>query len=366
MVLTNRIGSVRVGEGMLGRVVNTLGFPIDGKGPITGDLYEMPLERKAPGVIYRQPVNEPLQTGIKAIDAMIPIGRGQRELIIGDRQTGKTAVCIDTIINQKEFYDAGQPVFCIYVAIGQKGSTVANIVKTLEENGAMAYTVIVSATASDSSICIGQTITFNGQGAATYAWNNNVTNGTAISPNTSGTYTVTGTDANGCVNSDDVAFVVNNLPTVDLGADITKCDYEAPITLNAGSHTSYLWNNNVTTATLSVTTSGTYSVTVSNPAGCENTDEIVVNLQDCAGIEETQIFANIYPNPTSGLVNIDLSINLSKAKIQLLDLQGKILFANTEFNGQNLMIDLINFSNGMYLLQIEQNSQISQFKLIKE
>ena len=224
----------------------------------------------------------------------------------------------------------------------------------------------VSATASDSSICIGQTITFNGQGAATYAWNNNVTNGTAISPNISGTYTVTGTDANGCVNSDDVAFVVNNLPTVDLGADITKCDYEAPITLNAGSHASYLWNNNVTTDTLSVTTSGTYSVTVSNPAGCENSDEIVVNLQDCAGIEETQIFANIYPNPTSGLVNIDLSINLSNAKIQLLDLQGKILFSHTEFNGQNLMIDLNNFSNGMYLLQIEQNSQISQFKLIKE
>jgi len=146
---TRRIASINVGEGMLGRVVNTIGEPIDGKGPITGQLYEMPLERKAPGVIYRQPVNEPLQTGIKAIDAMIPIGRGQRELIIGDRQTGKTAVAIDTIINQREFYEAGQPVFCIYVAIGQKGSTVANIVKTLEENGAMAYTCIVSATASD-------------------------------------------------------------------------------------------------------------------------------------------------------------------------------------------------------------------------
>jgi F-type H+-transporting ATPase subunit alpha len=146
---TGKIASINVGEGMLGRVVDTLGLPIDGKGPIAGQLYEMPLERKAPGVIYRQPVNEPLQTGIKAIDAMIPIGRGQRELIIGDRQTGKTAVAIDTIINQKEFYEAGQPVFCIYVAIGQKGSTVANIVKTLEENGAMAYTVIVAATASD-------------------------------------------------------------------------------------------------------------------------------------------------------------------------------------------------------------------------
>jgi F-type H+-transporting ATPase subunit alpha len=146
---TGKIASINVGEGMLGRVVDTLGLPIDGKGPIAGQLYEMPLERKAPGVIYRQPVNEPLQTGIKAIDAMIPIGRGQRELIIGDRQTGKTAVAIDTIINQKEFYEAGHPVFCIYVAIGQKGSTVANIVKTLEENGAMAYTVIVAATASD-------------------------------------------------------------------------------------------------------------------------------------------------------------------------------------------------------------------------
>lgn len=146
---TGRIASVRVGEGMLGRVVNTLGEPIDGKGPISGDLYEMPLERKAPGVIYRQPVSEPLQTGIKAIDAMIPIGRGQRELIIGDRQTGKTTVAIDTIINQKEFYDAGDPVFCIYVAVGQKGSTVAGIVKTLEEAGALAYTVIVAATASD-------------------------------------------------------------------------------------------------------------------------------------------------------------------------------------------------------------------------
>ena len=146
---TRRIASVNVGNGMLGRVVDTLGEPIDGKGPITGQSYEMPLERKAPGVIYRQPVNEPLQTGIKAIDAMIPIGRGQRELIIGDRQTGKTAVAIDTIINQKEFYEVGNPVYCIYVAIGQKGSTVANIVKTLEENGAMAYTVVVAATASD-------------------------------------------------------------------------------------------------------------------------------------------------------------------------------------------------------------------------
>lgn len=146
---TGKIASLQVGEGMLGRVVDTMGNPIDGKGPITGTTYEMPLERKAPGVIYRQPVNEPLQTGIKAIDAMIPIGRGQRELVIGDRQTGKTAVCIDTIINQKEFYEAGQPVFCIYVAIGQKGSTVANIQRVLEENGAMAYTVIVAATASD-------------------------------------------------------------------------------------------------------------------------------------------------------------------------------------------------------------------------
>ncbi|SFC32114.1 F-type H+-transporting ATPase subunit alpha [Parapedobacter composti] len=146
---TRRIASIKVGEGMLGRVVNTLGQPIDGKGPIVGDTYEMPIERKAPGVIYRQPVNEPLQTGIKAIDAMIPIGRGQRELVIGDRQTGKTAVCIDTIINQKEFYDAGQPVYCIYVAVGQKNSTVANIVRTLEENGAMQYTIVVSASASD-------------------------------------------------------------------------------------------------------------------------------------------------------------------------------------------------------------------------
>ncbi|MCF8461890.1 MAG: F0F1 ATP synthase subunit alpha [Flavobacteriales bacterium] len=146
---TGKIASIKVGEGLLGRVVNTLGEPIDGKGPIAGELFEMPLERKAPGVIYRQPVTEPLQTGIKAIDAMIPIGRGQRELIIGDRQTGKTAVTIDTIINQKEFYDAGEPVFCIYVAIGQKGSTVAGIVKVLEDAGAMAYTVVVAATASD-------------------------------------------------------------------------------------------------------------------------------------------------------------------------------------------------------------------------
>ncbi len=146
---TKKIASINVGEGMLGRVVNTLGQPIDGKGPIAGQTYEMPLERKAPGVIYRQPVNEPLQTGIKAIDAMIPIGRGQRELVIGDRQTGKTAVCIDTIINQKEFYDAGQPVYCIYVAVGQKNSTVANIVRTLEENGAMPYSIVVAASAAD-------------------------------------------------------------------------------------------------------------------------------------------------------------------------------------------------------------------------
>jgi F-type H+/Na+-transporting ATPase subunit alpha len=146
---TNRIASIDVGEGLLGRVINTIGEPIDGRGPIEGERYEMPLERKAPGVIFRQPVNEPLQTGIKAIDAMIPIGRGQRELIIGDRQTGKTAIAIDTIINQKEFYDKGETVYCIYVAVGQKGSTVANIAKTLEKNGAMPYTVIVSATASD-------------------------------------------------------------------------------------------------------------------------------------------------------------------------------------------------------------------------
>jgi F-type H+-transporting ATPase subunit alpha len=146
---TNRIASINVGEGMLGRVVDTLGNPIDGKGPIAGEIFEMPIERKAPGVIYRQPVNEPLQTGIKAIDAMIPVGRGQRELIIGDRQTGKTAVAIDTIINQKEFYDKGEPVFCIYVAVGQKGSTVASIAKTLDEAGALAYTVIVASNASD-------------------------------------------------------------------------------------------------------------------------------------------------------------------------------------------------------------------------
>ena len=146
---TNQIASIKVGEGVVGRVINTLGEPIDGKGPIAGELYEMPLERKAPGVIYRQPVTEPLQTGIKAIDAMIPVGRGQRELVIGDRQTGKTAICVDTIINQKEFYDAGQPVYCIYVAIGQKASTVAGVMKTLNDNGAMAYTTIVCASASD-------------------------------------------------------------------------------------------------------------------------------------------------------------------------------------------------------------------------
>ena len=146
---TKRIASIQAGEGLLGRVVDTLGNPIDGKGPITGTLYEMPLERKAPGVIFRQPVNEPLQTGIKAIDSMIPIGRGQRELIIGDRQTGKTTVEIDAIMNQKEFYDKGEPVFCIYVAIGQKASTVASIVNMLEKSGAMAYTVIVCSAASD-------------------------------------------------------------------------------------------------------------------------------------------------------------------------------------------------------------------------
>ena len=146
---TKQIASIKVGEGMLGRVVDTMGHPIDGKGPIQGETFEMPIERKAPGVIYRQPVNEPLQTGIKAVDAMIPIGRGQRELIIGDRQTGKTAVAIDTIINQKEFYDKGEPVFCIYVAVGQKASTVAALAKTLEDARALSYTVIVSANASD-------------------------------------------------------------------------------------------------------------------------------------------------------------------------------------------------------------------------
>ena len=146
---TNRIASIEVGEGMCGRVVNALGFPIDGKGPIQGVTYEMPIERKAPGVIYRQPVTEPLQTGIKAIDSMIPIGRGQRELIIGDRQTGKTAIAIDTIINQKEFYDRGEPVYCIYVASGQKASTVAQVYKALDDAGAMSYTTIVSASAAD-------------------------------------------------------------------------------------------------------------------------------------------------------------------------------------------------------------------------
>lgn len=146
---TGQIASIKAGDGLLGRVVNTLAQPIDGKGPVEGQLYEMPLERKAPGVIYRQPVNEPLQTGIKAIDAMIPIGRGQRELIIGDRQTGKTAVAIDAIINQKEFYEKGEPVYCIYVAIGQKASTVAGVAATLEKAGALKYTVIVSASASD-------------------------------------------------------------------------------------------------------------------------------------------------------------------------------------------------------------------------
>jgi F-type H+-transporting ATPase subunit alpha len=146
---TGQIASIKVGEGTVGRVVNTLGEPIDGKGPIAGERYEMPLERKAPGVIYRQPVTEPLQTGIKAIDAMIPVGRGQRELVIGDRQTGKTAICIDTIINQKEFFEAGKPVYCIYVAVGQKASTIAGVMKTLQDAGAMAYTTIVAASASD-------------------------------------------------------------------------------------------------------------------------------------------------------------------------------------------------------------------------
>ena len=146
---TKRIASIRVGEGLVGRVINTIGEPIDGKGAIEGELFEMPIERKAPGVIFRQPVEQPLQTGIKAIDSMIPIGRGQRELIIGDRQTGKTAIAIDTIINQMNFYDAGDPVYCIYVACGQKGSTVANLVKNLEEKGAMDYTIVVAATASD-------------------------------------------------------------------------------------------------------------------------------------------------------------------------------------------------------------------------
>ncbi|MBN1115614.1 MAG: F0F1 ATP synthase subunit alpha [Bacteroidales bacterium] len=172
---TEKIASIQVGEGLLGRIVNTIGEPIDGKGAVLGKTYELPFERKAPGVIYRQPVKEPLQTGIKAIDAMIPIGRGQRELIIGDRQTGKTAIAIDTIINQKEFYDKGEPVYCIYVAIGQKGSTVANIARTLEANGAMSYTVIVAANASDpaalqfyapfAGVCIGEFFRDTGRSA---------------------------------------------------------------------------------------------------------------------------------------------------------------------------------------------------------
>ena len=146
---TKKIASINVGEGIVGRVVDTLGTPIDGKGSIEGETFQMPLERKAPGVIFRQPVNEPLQTGVKSIDAMIPVGRGQRELVIGDRQTGKTTVCIDTILNQKEFFDADEPVYCIYVAVGQKASTVAGIAKILEDKGALAYTTIVAANASD-------------------------------------------------------------------------------------------------------------------------------------------------------------------------------------------------------------------------
>ena len=146
---TKKIASINVGEGIVGRVVDTLGTPIDGKGSIEGETFQMPLERKAPGVIFRQPVNEPLQTRVKSIDAMIPVGRGQRELVIGDRQTGKTTVCIDTILNQKEFFDAGEPVYCIYVAVGQKASTVAGIAKILEDKGALAYTTIVAANASD-------------------------------------------------------------------------------------------------------------------------------------------------------------------------------------------------------------------------
>ena len=148
---TGRIASINVGESMLGRVVNPLGDPLDGKGRLTGELMEMPLERKAPGVIFRQPVTEPLQTGLKAIDSMIPIGRGQRELIIGDRQTGKTAIALDTIINQRSSYEAGEPVYCIYVAIGQKGSTIANIVNTLKKHGALDYTIVVAATAADTA-----------------------------------------------------------------------------------------------------------------------------------------------------------------------------------------------------------------------
>ena len=148
---TGRIASIKVGESMVGRVVSPLGDPLDGKGRLTGELVRMPLERKAPGVIFRQPVTEPLQTGLKAIDSMIPIGRGQRELIIGDRQTGKTAVAIDTIINQRSAYEAGEPVYCIYVAIGQKGSTIANIVNTLKKHGALDYTIVVAATAADTA-----------------------------------------------------------------------------------------------------------------------------------------------------------------------------------------------------------------------
>ena len=148
---TGSIASVKVGEGLLGRVVNTLGEPIDGAGPIEGELIQLPLERKAPGVIYRQPVKEPLQTGIKAIDSMVPIGRGQRELIIGDRQTGKTSIAVDTILNQKRNFDNGDPIYCIYVAIGQKASSVAMLVNTLQDRGAMQYTVVVAANASDSA-----------------------------------------------------------------------------------------------------------------------------------------------------------------------------------------------------------------------
>lgn len=224
----------------------------------------------------------------------------------------------------------------------------------------------VIAQVSDATVCPGQNVIFTGSGAATYAWNNGVTNGTAISPSTAGTYTVTGTDANGCENTADVSIAINPVPTVSLGNDIVVCQSQAPVTLNAGNHTSYNWSTGFTTSTISVSNTGNYSVTVKNAEGCSATDNILVTVNACAGIEELALEANIFPNPTQESVQVEFRNELANAQVKVMDLQGKIIFEQNNFSGQSLKIDLSQAEAGIYLLHVAQENQNAISRIVKQ
>lgn len=224
----------------------------------------------------------------------------------------------------------------------------------------------VNANVTDATVCPGQSITFTGSGASTYTWNNNITNGTATTTATAGTYTVTGTDVNGCQNTDDVAVTINPVPNVSLGNDITVCDYQTPVTLNAGNHTSYDWSTGAETASITVSTTGNYSVTVTNAEGCTDSDEILVTVNNCSGLEELSMNVNLYPNPTHGTVNVEFGTDLSNARIQVIDLTGKIISEHADFNGNQLIIDLSQNPSGVYLVNIQQNSMVSRHRVVKQ